>query len=306
MDIQYDVVIVGSGPAGLTAAIYASRANLKTVILEADTPGGKLTKTYEIENYPGIAKISGVDLAMQMMEHSGNWGAEIEYDGCEKVIPHEGYFEVVLTSGNVMTTKTVIVASGTRERLLDLPHATEFTGRGISYCAVCDGAFYKNKDVVVIGGGNSALEESLYLTQLVNRVYIVIRRDVFRAEPKVVEKVRSNPKITLITKSLPDALVIEDNKVTGLVIKNVDSGELTTLDCAGIFPYIGADPATGFLQDLGVLNKNGYMEVDRNMETAIKGLYGAGDVVVKDLRQVVTATNDGAIAANSAARKING
>lgn len=306
MDIQYDVVIVGSGPAGLTAAIYASRANLKTVIFEADTPGGKLTKTYEIENYPGIVKISGVDLAMQMMEHSTSFGAEMEYDGIDAIVPHDGYFEVRTSSGGTITTKTVIVASGTKERLLDLPHANELIGRGVSYCAVCDGAFYKNKDVVVIGGGNSALEESLYLTQLVNKVNIIIRRDVFRAEPKIVEKVKNNPKINIIVKSLPDSLVIEDNKVKGMVIRNVDTGEKTEIPCEGIFPYIGADPSTGFLQDLGVLNKAGYMIVDANMETCLKGLYGAGDVIAKDLRQVVTATNDGAIAANSAARYING
>ncbi|MBQ3375230.1 MAG: thioredoxin-disulfide reductase [Erysipelotrichaceae bacterium] len=306
MDVQYDVIIIGSGPAGLTAAIYASRANLRTLILEAETPGGKLTKTYEIENYPGIMKISGVDLAMQMMEHSTNWGAEMEYEGCEKIVPQEGYFEVHTAYGNVLTSKCVIVASGTKERTLDLPRAEEFTGRGISYCAVCDGAFYRNKDVAVIGGGNSALEESLYLTQLVNKVNIIIRRDVFRAEPKVVEKVRNNPKINIITKSLPDALVIEDNKVKGLVIRNVDTGEKTTLECEGIFPYIGADPSTEFLKDLGVLDARGYMVVDDSMETSIKGLFGAGDVVAKDLRQVVTATNDGAIAANSVARYING
>ena len=306
MDLQYDVVIIGSGPAGLTAAIYASRANLRTVIFEAETPGGKLTKTYEIENYPGIVKIAGVDLAMQMMEHSTSFGAEMEYEGIEKIIPHDGYFEVVTSSGNTITSRTVIVASGTRERMLDLPHADELIGRGISYCAVCDGAFYRNKDVAVIGGGNSALEESLYLTQLVNKVNIIIRRDVFRAEPKVVEKVRNNPKINIITKSLPDSLVIEGNKVKGLVIRNVETGELTEVPCEGIFPYIGADPSTGFLQGLDVLNKAGYMVVDRNMETSIKGLYGAGDVVAKDLRQVVTATNDGAIAANSAAKYING
>ena len=306
MDVQYDVIIVGSGPAGLTAAIYASRANLKTMILEADTPGGKLTKTYEIENYPGIVKISGVDLAMQMMEHSTAFGAEMNYEGVDSIEKRDGCLAVNTNAGNTYTARAVIVASGTKERTLQLPRAEEFTGRGISYCAVCDGAFYRNKDVTVIGGGNSALEESLYLTQLVNKVNIVIRRDVFRAEPKVVEKVRNNPKINIITKSLPESLVIEDNKIKGLVIKNVDSGELTTVDCEGIFPYIGADPATGFLKDLGVLNEAGYMVVNASMETCVKGLYGAGDVVAKDLRQVVTATNDGAIAANAAARAING
>ena len=305
MDLQYDVIIIGSGPAGLTAAIYATRANLTTAIIEGDTPGGKLTKTYEIENYPGFERISGVDLAMQMMEHGQKFGAVMEFSPVTE-IDDEGEFKLVhLGDGRVLTTKAVIVATGTNERQLDLPRAKEFTGRGISYCAVCDGAFYRNKEVAVIGGGNSALEESLYLTQLVNKVNIIIRRDVFRADATVVDKVRNNPKINIITKSLPQELVIEDNAIKGLVIKNVETGELSTVECAGIFPYMGADPATGFLKNLNILDERGYIVVNKDMETAVPGIYGAGDVTVKDLRQVVTATNDGAIAANACVKYLN-
>ena len=305
MDLQYDVIIIGSGPAGLTAAIYATRANLTTAIIEGDTPGGKLTKTYEIENYPGFERISGVDLAMQMMEHGQKFGAVMEFSPVTE-IDDEGEFKLVhLGDGRVLTTKAVIVATGTNERQLDLPRAKEFTGRGISYCAVCDGAFYRNKEVAVIGGGNSALEESLYLTQLVEKVNIIIRRDVFRADATVVDKVRNNPKINIITKSLPQELVIEDNTIKGLVIKNVETGELSTVDCAGIFPYMGADPATGFLKNLNILDERGYIVVNKDMETAVPGIYGAGDVTVKDLRQVVTATNDGAIAANACVKYLN-
>ena len=305
MDLQYDVIIIGSGPAGLTAAIYATRANFTTAIIEGDTPGGKLTKTYEIENYPGFERISGVDLAMQMMEHGQKFGAVMEFSPVTE-IDDEGEFKLVhLGDGRVLTTKAVIVATGTNERQLDLPRAKEFTGRGISYCAVCDGAFYRNKEVVVIGGGNSALEESLYLTQLVEKVNIIIRRDVFRADATVVDKVRNNPKINIITKSLPQELVIEDNAIKGLVIKNVETGELSTVECAGIFPYMGADPATGFLKNLNILDERGYIVVNKDMETAVPGIYGAGDVTVKDLRQVVTATNDGAIAANACEKYLN-
>ena len=305
MDLQYDVIIIGSGPAGLTAAIYATRANFTTAIIEGDTPGGKLTKTYEIENYPGFERISGVDLAMQMMEHGQKFGAVMEFSPVTE-IDDEGEFKLVhLGDGRVLTTKAVIVATGTNERQLDLPRAKEFTGRGISYCAVCDGAFYRNKEVAVIGGGNSALEESLYLTQLVEKVNIIIRRDVFRADATVVDKVRNNPKINIITKSLPQELVIEDNAIKGLVIKNVETGELSTVECAGIFPYMGADPATGFLKNLNILDERGYIVVNKDMETAVPGIYGAGDVTVKDLRQVVTATNDGAIAANACVKYLN-
>lgn len=305
MDLQYDVIIIGCGPAGLTAAIYASRANLKTLILEGEAPGGKLTKTYEIENYPGINKISGVDLAMQMMEHGQAFGAEL-YFGNVVAVADNGDFKTVKTEdGQQFSCRAVIVATGTKERQLNVANAEQFTGRGISYCAVCDGAFYRNKKVAVIGGGNSALEESLYLTQLVEQVNIIIRRDQFRAEAKVVEKVKSNPKINIIYKHLPQQLVVKDNKIAGLLIRNVDSDELTALDVEGIFPYIGADPSTSFLKDLGVLNDAGYIIVDENMATKVKGIYGAGDVIVKDLRQVVTATSDGAIAANSVARLLN-
>ena len=305
MDLQYDVIIIGSGPAGLTAAIYATRANLTTAIIEGDTPGGKLTKTYEIENYPGFERISGVDLAMQMMEHGQKFGAVMEFSPVTE-IDDEGEFKLVhLGDGRVLTTRAVIIATGTNERQLDLPRAKEFTGRGISYCAVCDGAFYRNKEVAVIGGGNSALEESLYLTQLVKKVNIIIRRDVFRADATVVDKVRNNPKINIITKSLPQELVIEDNAIKGLVIKNVETGELSTVECAGIFPYMGADPATGFLKNLNILDERGYIVVNKDMETAVPGIYGAGDVTVKDLRQVVTATNDGAIAANACVKYLN-
>lgn len=298
MDKQYDVVVVGAGPAGLTAAIYASRANLSTLIIEPEAPGGKLVKTYEIENYPGIKKIAGVDLAIQLMEHGTSFGAEMDY-GAVVAIEKDGIDKVVvLDNGKRISTKAVIVASGTKERLLPVENAQKYTGRGISYCAVCDGAFYRNKIVTVIGGGNSALEESLYLTGLVEKVNIVIRRDQFRAEANIVERVKNNEKINLIYNSVADSLVIEDNKVAGLVIKNVVDGALTTLQCSGIFPYIGADPSTSFISN-DLLDDKGYMLVDSSMATKEAGIYGAGDVIAKDLRQVVTAANDGAIAANS-------
>lgn len=298
MDKQFDVIIIGAGPAGLTAAIYASRANLKTAVIEEGAPGGKLVKTYEIENYPGIKKIGGVDLAIELMEHGLSFGAQLESGSVAELDMNGEYKTVTLDNGRQLQGKAIIVATGTKERELDLPQAKRFTGRGISYCAVCDGAFYRNQDVVVIGGGNSALEESLYLTSLVNKVYIVIRRDQYRAEAGVVDRVKANEKIELIVKHVPEALVIEDDKIQGIVLKNVETGELQTIRCTGIFPYIGADPSTSFL-DKSVLDERGYMVVDKNMATSIEGLYGAGDVCQKDLRQVVTATNDGAIAANS-------
>lgn len=298
MNELYDLVIIGAGPAGLTAAIYASRANLSVLVIESGVNGGKLSKTYEIENYPGIKKIGGLELANQLTEHGQQFGAKLITGEVKQIIDNGDLKTVVLVSEKMYDAKAIIVATGTKERQLDLPESDKYTGRGISYCAVCDGFFYRNKDVVIIGGGNSALEESLFLASIANKVTIVIRRDEFRAESKVVDKVKENEKINIITKHLPEQLVIKDDKIVGITIKNVDTGELTTLDCAGIFPYIGADPCTDFL-DKSILDDRGYIIVNPDMSTSIKGIYAAGDCIQKDLRQVVTACNDGAIAANS-------
>ena len=297
MNEKYDVVIIGAGPAGLTAAIYASRANLSVLIIEAGVNGGKLSKTYEIENYPGIKSISGLELANQLTEHGQKFGAKL-IAGEVKQIKEGEEGNVILTDGRVFDARAIIVATGTKERTLDLPHADEFTGRGISYCAVCDGFFYRKKQVAIIGGGNSALEEALYLASLAEKVTIIIRRDVFRADASVIDRVKANEKIEIITKHVPSELVIEDDRICGLKIRNVDTNEESIVPCKGIFPYIGADPCTGFL-DASILDERGYIKVNPDMSTAIKGIYGAGDCIQKDLRQVVTACNDGAIAANS-------
>lgn len=301
MKEQFDIVIVGAGPAGLTAAIYASRADLKVLIIEAEVNGGKLSKTYEIENYPGIKSISGLELATQLTEHGQKFGAKL-ISGEVTEIAETGEMKAVrLKNGDEYLCKAVIAATGTKERTLDLPHADEFTGRGISYCAVCDGFFYRNRNIAIIGGGNSALEEALYLASIAAKVTIIVRRDVFRADATVVNKVKANQKIEIITRHLPDELVIENDRIVGLRIRNVDSGETSTVECAGIFPYIGADPCTGYL-DPAILDERGYVLANADMSTAIPGIYAAGDCIRKDLRQVVTACNDGAIAANSIAK----
>lgn len=303
MDTQFDVIIIGAGPAGLTAALYASRAGLSCAILESAMPGGKLTKTYSIENYPGTKAINGTDLAMSMFDHATQFGAQYLYGDVIDVIV-ENEIKTVVTTDNSYTAKAVIVASGTKEKMLDLPREQELIGKGISFCAVCDGALFRGKDVVIIGGGNSALEEALFLTEFVNKIYIVIRRDVFRADKIIVDKVYANDKIEVITKHIPYEIVGED-KVEGIILQNVDDKSLKTINASAIFPYIGALPNTSFLSKLDVLTPNGYMMVNSAMETKIKGLFGAGDCIDKTLRQVITACGDGALAGQNCYKYIN-
>lgn len=297
MELQYEVIIIGAGPAGLTAALYASRAGMKVAIIEKSAPGGKLVKTHQIQNYPGINSIGGADLAYQMYDHATTFGAEYLYGDVVDVVDEKEYKRVICEDGTEYTAKAIIVATGTVERMLQIPHEEEMIGRGVSYCAVCDGAFFKDKVVTVIGGGNAALEEALYLTQFVEKLYIVIRRDVFRAEEKIQRDIEKEPKIQVITKHVPKEIVVADQQVSGLWIENVETHERMLLETAGIFPYIGSDPAIGFLKNLPIDADKGYLLVDENMETNIKGIYACGDIRKKQLRQVVTAVSDGAIAA---------
>ena len=301
---MYDCVIIGSGPAGLTAAIYCLRANLNILILEKETMGGKLSKTYKIENYPGFNEINGADLANHFIEQVKNLKADIKEGNVTNIKNSDNEKDIILDTNEIIKTKTIIIATGTKEKTLDLPMANDYIGKGISYCAVCDGFFYRKKDVAIIGGGNSALEETLYLSSLVNKIYIIIRRNKFRADKSIVDKVLNNPKIEIIKEHLPEKLIVENDRIIGLEIKNVLNNKLSAINCAGIFPYIGSYPNTSFLPK-EILDENSYIVVDKNMKTKIEGIYAAGDVTNKNLRQIVTATNDGAIAANSIINLLN-
>ena len=305
MDTQFDLTIIGAGPAGMTAAIYASRAGLSVVVIEAGAPGGKMVKTFEIENYPGYTKINGADLGMKMYDQMNSLNVPYQYGNVVDIKDDDNKV-IVMEDGSTVTAKALIIATGTVERLMGIEGEKEYTGKGVSYCAVCDGAFFKEKVVTVIGGGNSALEEANYLTQIASKVRIVIRRDVFRADALVQKKIEGNNKIEVIKKHIPVKITGENGIVNGIVLENVDTKQQTTYETSGIFPYIGLDPATSFAKNLGILNDKGFVVVNENMETTKKGIYGAGDCVAKQLRQVVTACNDGAIAAQNAFHYLKG
>ena len=290
-----DVVIIGAGPAGLTAALYASRAGAQVIIVESGAPGGKLNLTAEIENYTGIKKIMGPQLAYDMYEHGLSFGATFEMAEVTGVTV-EGDKKIVHLGDDTIEAKAVIIATGTKERKMNIPGEAEMTGRGVSYCAVCDGPFYRGKEVAVIGGGNSAIEEATYLSTIVDKVHVVMRRDVFRADKIISDKALAADNIVFHYKKKPAEVLYEDNKVVGLKVTDSDTNEPSVIPVSGIFPFVGADPITGFVKDLGILDEHGYVLTDENMETSVKGIYAVGDVRQKHLRQVITAAGDGAIA----------
>ncbi len=292
---MYDIIIIGAGPAGLTACLYASRAGAQVLVLESGAPGGKLNVSAEVENWPGIKKVSGPELAYQMYEHAFSFGGTHTYGEVAHVQHNIDHQEITTTDGKKYQGKLVLIASGTKERKMHLDNEDRLTGKGISYCAVCDGPFFKNQEVAVIGGGNSALEEADYLTKFVSKVHIIVRRDVFRADEIVQKKILQNDKIQVHFLRKPHH-IIGETRVEGIGIEDSKTGAIEEIAVRAIFPFIGLDPITHFVMDLGITDTRGYIETNDKMQTKVAGIYAAGDVRQKDLRQVVTATNDGAIA----------
>lgn len=296
---MFDVIIIGAGPAGLTSALYTSRAGLNTLVLEKAAPGGKVFLTDEVENYPGFKKIKGRELANQMKESSLAFGANYQYGDVEEVTELDNGNYLVKTNMDEYETRSVIVATGMVNKELGIPGEVEFQGRGVSYCAICDGNFFKEQDVAVIGGGNSALEEALYLADICKSVTLIHRRDEFRAEQYIVDKVLKKENINIIY----DTVGVEvkgEEVVNGLVVENVKTKEQQTLDIKAVFIYIGFIPMTGYFDNLNITDENHNIKVDLNMRTDKPRIYGAGDVINKELRQITTAVNDGSIAAQSA------
>lgn len=302
-DHIYDVIIAGAGPAGMTAAVYASRADLDTLLLERGMPGGQVADTEDIENYPGFETIKGQELSTKMFEHAQKFGAQYAYGEIKDVEDHGEYKEV--HAGNKSyKTKTLIITTGARYKKLEIPGEETLTGRGVSYCAVCDGAFFKNRELYVVGGGDSAVEEGMYLTRFADKVTVIHRRDELRAQKIIQDRAFQNEKMDFIWDTIVEEINDKDGKVGSVTTKNVKTGEKQDLPTDGVFIYVGMIPLSEPFASLGLLDDEGYIKTNENMETAIPGVYAAGDIRDKDLRQVVTATGDGSIAAETAQKYI--
>lgn len=302
-ELLFDVIILGAGPAGFSAAIYAARGNVKTAILDINMFGGQPSNYLEIENYPGFPLIGGFELMEKFEEHADKFGIE-KFPMVEiQRVTLKGDIKEIETNDTIFKTKTVIIATGAHAKKLGIKGENEFKGRGVSYCAICDGAFYKDKTVAVVGGGNSAVEEASYLTKFAKKVYIVHRRDELRADKTVQERAFKNDKIEFIWSASPVEIQGADT-VKKLIITNLKTNENTELNVDGVFPYIGFIPNTDNFNGQLKQTNQGFIETDENMQTSVEGVYAAGDVRNTPLRQVITSAADGAIAACSAVKFI--
>ncbi|MBQ7837886.1 MAG: thioredoxin-disulfide reductase [Clostridia bacterium] len=289
----YDMVIIGGGPAGYTAALYAARAGFDTVLLERLSAGGQMALTGDIDNYPGFEEgVDGFTLGMKMQQGAERFGAKTEYAEVEGV-DFSGQIKKIKTNAGDFSAKTVVIASGANPRELGIAKEKELVGRGVHYCAHCDGRFYKDKTVIVVGGGNSAAADALYLSRLAKKVYLVHRRDTLRATKIYHEPLMKAENVEFLWNSTVSDFAAE-NRVTGVILKNVNTGNETEIDCDGVFVSIGRKPATEFLGGAVELDQSGYIVADESTKTSVPGVFAAGDVRTKSLRQVVTAVADGA------------
>ena len=282
---MYDLIIIGMGISGISAAIYAKRSNLNVLIIEGDTPGGTLNKIPNITNYPGFSKISGPDLAMNLFNTINELEIPYTFETVNNIINN------VKTKDNIYHSKYLLIASGRKPNLLGLEHEEEFLGKGISTCALCDGALYKNKEVAIVGGGESALSEALYLAKICKKVYLIHRREEFRAKELTIKNVKEEPNIELILNNEIKKLIIKDNTFKGIELKN------KKLNISCLFIYIGSTPNTEFLKQTDIKLDNNSIIVNEKNETNIKDVYASGDVIKKDIYQLITAASEGATAA---------
>lgn len=293
----YDVIIIGGGPAGLTAGLYAGRAGLSTLILEGEVPGGQMATSDEIENYPGVPSINGAELASIMREQAEKFGARMEMAEVES-LDLEGEVKRIKTDGETYLGRTVIIASGARPRELGVPGERRFRGRGVSYCATCDGAFFREREIAVVGGGDSAVQEAIFLTRFARKVTLIHRRNELRAVKTLQDKAFRNSKIEFLWDSVVKEIQGGD-RVEGLAVRNVQTGKMRVIPADGVFIYIGVQPNSTFLPD-SIDQVDGYVVTDERMQTSCPGVFAAGDIRPKLLRQISTAVGDGATAAMAA------
>ncbi|MBQ9383418.1 MAG: thioredoxin-disulfide reductase [Ruminiclostridium sp.] len=299
---MYDIIVIGAGPAGLTAAIYARRASKTVLVLEAMTYGGQIINTPDIENYPAAPHISGLDFANRLYEQATGLGAEVVFERVTEI--KDGTEKTVVTAENTYTAKAVIIATGSQNRKLGIEGERELVGRGVSYCATCDGAFFRNKKVAVMGGGNTALEDALYLADLAETVYLIHRRGEFRGDEATVNALKERQNIKFVLNSTVTKL-IADKRLTAIEVTDKNTGAVTKLDVNGLFVAIGRTPENQPFEDLIKLDEAGYIAAGEDCITNVPGIFAAGDNRTKSLRQLVTAAADGAAAATAAVQYIS-
>lgn len=293
---EFDTVILGGGPAGLSAAIYAARGACSTAVIDTSMLGGQPTNYLELENYPGFGMIDGFDLMEKFEQHVDRFDVKkFPMQEIESIdlLPS---IKIIKTKEATFKAKTVIIATGAQARKLGVPGEKEFTGRGVSYCAVCDGAFYKDKVVAVVGGGNAAIEEAVYLTKFAKKVYVVHRRDTLRADKIVQERAFKNEKVEFVFDTIPKE-ILGENCVTTFIGENVKTNKTVTLEVDGVFPYVGYSPNTEHFNGQLDQDEQGFIKTDETMQTSVKGVFAVGDVRTTPLRQVITASSDGAVGA---------
>ncbi len=302
----FDVIIVGGGPAGLTAGLYAIRARLNTLLIEKGPLGGQVLYTDLIENYPGFPEgISGYDLIELFRKHIERFGLPIHQEEVVDFKDFGTYKEVYLSQGTILKTKALILALGAKPRKLNIPGESALTGKGVSYCAICDGPFYRDEVVAVVGGGNTALQEALFLTKFAKKVYLIHRRESFRATAILQERVKENPKIEILCPAVVEEILGQE-KVEGIVVKKLKGDERIVLEVGGIFIFIGLLPQTEWLSGKLDLDRDGFIITNMEMETSIPGVFACGDCVSKKFRQIINACGEGAVAALSAEEHIKG
>jgi len=303
MEFIYDVVIVGGGPGGLCAGLYSARANLKNVLLEKLIPGGEIVNTAWVEDYPGFELIGGPELAKKMEEHAVKFGLEIKTENVVEIYS-EGQDRIVKTDDNVYRAKAVILASGGSPNKLGIPGEYEYAGKGVSYCALCDGAFFKGEVIAVVGGGDAAVEEGTFLTKYGSKVYLIHRRESFRAQKIIQDRAFANDKIEIIWNTAAEEIVGNDKKVDGLKLKNLKTGETKTLPVGAVFIFIGFVPNSNLFREPMNKDKLGYILTNDRMETNLPGIYAIGDVRAQLCKQVTNAVGDGTTAAVAAQKYI--